>query len=59
MVTCKVYCSARVGVRELSQEIRQAEPRYPEAFHIYIQLYLTEVVLTLDITLEYNCNLVA
>ena len=29
---------------ELPQEIRQTEPRYPEAFHIYIQLYLTEVV---------------
>ena len=48
VVTCEVYWSAGVGVRELPQEIRQAEPRYPEAFLIYIQLYLTEVVLTLQ-----------
>ena len=48
MVTGKVYGSADMAVTELSQEIRQPEPRYPETFHIYVQLYLTEVVLTLD-----------
>ena len=48
VVTCKVYGSAGLGVTELSQETRQTEPRYPETFHIYVHLYLTGVVLTLN-----------
>ena len=48
VVTCKAYGSAGLGGTEFSQEIHQAESRYPETFHIYVHLYLTEVILTLD-----------